>query len=113
MKIMGNNFGVLETIANINPKDWAFFKEMVINSKDDLFLSTVKKNSVMVALGISAPTYFKRLKWAENEGILTREMKGVYRFNKKWIKLVTLEVSIEGADRKVTPVYQKLKDVKL
>ena len=112
IKNMGSNFGVLEKIANIEPRNWSFFKELVNNAQENLYLSASKKDKVMKNLKISEPTYFKRLKWAEENNILVKEMKGVYRFQENWIKLVTLEVSVRGASRKHDS-YSKLKDVKI
>ena len=112
-KVMGKNFGVLETIATMKPKEWAFFKELVEHAEDDLFLSGEKQTVIMSSMNIGRTTYWKRIEAAVKLGILYKSSRSVYRFNDKWIKLVTLDVQVVGADRHTTQKNQKLVNLKI
>lgn len=112
IKFMKGNFGLLDTLYTLSKKDYEFFKKMLAHAEDDLFLSGEKQDKIMKELGISRTTYWARINSAVDKGIIYKSSRSIYRFNDKWLKLVTLDVKVVGATRETTKSNQKLIDLK-
>jgi len=109
---MSNNFEFLDMLHSMNSKDYVFFKQIVRNTEDDLFLSSEKKDKIQKEIGIGETTYFKRLKSLVGLGVLKMSSKGVYRLSDNWMKLLTLDVKVIGAERHSIKTNQKLVNLK-
>ena len=110
---MANNFEFLDMLYSLDKKHYVFFKQVVRNTEDDLFLSSEKKDRIQKELNMGETTYFKRLKSLVDIGVLKSSTRGVYRFTDNWMKLLTLDVKIVGAERHTTKANQKLVNLKI
>ena len=87
MKMVDGNSVAMRDVAEMGSKNVQFFEQVIYHADSQIFLAGLKRDKVCSKLKISERTYWKRVHYMEEKGIIKKQGKGIYKLNTNWVRV--------------------------
>lgn len=92
-KMVNGKSAILKDIAQMGPKNYEFFEQVLDNLQGELFAAGAYEEKISANLKIKHTTYWSRIKYLEEKAILKKFSRGIYKINTNWVSVFEVEIN--------------------
>ena len=91
MKMVDDKIVTLRDVAEMGTKNVDFFEQVLYHAEGKMFLAGEFKSKICNRLKISERTYWNRVHYMEDKGIIKNTSKGNYKLNSNWVRVFDVD----------------------